>query len=278
MSKVWFITGATRGLGAAIAKAALAAGNQVVATGRRAEAVSKALGDHGNLLAAALDVASDVQVSAAVQGAVSRFGRIDVLVNNAGYGQLGVFEETTLKQIRDQFETNVFGMMAVTREVLPIMRKQRSGRVFNISSVAGLKSVFGGAVYSASKFAVEGFSQGLAEELAPLGIYLTVVSPGFFRTDFLDASSVRYSEEPPIEDYAKQLAEFRAFHDNRNHNQAGDPAKLAKVLLRLAEVEKPPVSFVAGSDAVQWATSAIKQQQEQLDDWRELSVSTDGAF
>jgi NAD(P)-dependent dehydrogenase (short-subunit alcohol dehydrogenase family) len=278
MSRVWFITGATRGIGAEIAKAALAAGNKVVATGRKAEAVTKALGNSGNLLATPLDVTNEGQVKAAVDAAIARFGRIDVLVNNAGYGQLGVFEESSLRQIREQFETNVFGLMAVTHAVLPTMRKQKSGRIFNISSVAGFRSVFGGSIYSSSKFAVEGFSQGLAEELAGFGVYLTVVSPGFFRTDFLDSTSVKYSEAPAIPEYSKRMEEFRNFHDNRNHVQAGDPAKLAQVLLKMAEADKPPVSFLAGSDAVEWVESGLKQQKAQIAAYRDLSASTDGCW
>jgi NAD(P)-dependent dehydrogenase (short-subunit alcohol dehydrogenase family) len=277
MSKIWFITGATRGMGAEIAKAALASGNQVVATGRRADAVTKALGTSDNLFVTELDITREDQVKNAVEAAINRFGRIDVLVNNAGYGHLGVFEETSLEEIRAQYNTNVFGTMSVTQAVIPFMRKQRSGRIINISSVAGLKGVFGGSIYNSSKFAVEGFSQSIAEELAPFGVYVTVVSPGFFRTDFLDLSSVKYSKAG-ISDYSEALAEFRDFHDNRNHFQAGDPAKLASVVLHLVQVEKPPISFVAGSDAVDWATSAINQKQDQLDEWRDISVSTDGTW
>jgi NAD(P)-dependent dehydrogenase (short-subunit alcohol dehydrogenase family) len=275
MSNVWFITGATRGIGAEIAKTALAAGDKVIATGRKPEAVTKALGTSDNLLALALDITNKDQVKAAVEGAIERFGRIDVLVNNAGYGHLGVFEETPLEEIRAQYETNVFGTMTVTQTVIPLMRKQHSGRIINISSVAGLKGVFGGSVYNSSKFAVEGFTQAIAEELSHFGVHVTAVSPGFFRTDFLDASSVKYSKSE-ISEYEKPLSEFREFHDSRNHDQAGDPTKLAAVILHLAHIENPPVSFVAGSDAVEWATSVIKNQQAQLDAWRDLSVSTDG--
>lgn len=277
MSKVWFVTGTTRGIGSEIAKAALIAGNKVVATGRNPEAVRKALGTSDYLFITALDVTNEDQVKTAINTAVERFGRIDVLVNNAGYGQLGVFEESTPEQIRAQYATNVFGLMAVTRAVLPIMRKQQSGRILNISSIAGLKGFFGGSIYNSSKFAVEGFSQCIAEELAPLGIHVTAISPGFFRTDFLDGSSVQYAEGK-ISDYAKGTAEFRDFMDNRNHEQAGDPAKLAEAIIKLADVEKPPVSFVAGSDAVEMAMEAITAQKAQIDSWRDLSVSTDGTW
>ncbi|HXW91265.1 MAG TPA: oxidoreductase [Terriglobales bacterium] len=277
MSKVWFVTGATRGIGSEIAKAALAAGDKVVATGRNPEAVRKALGTTEYLFVTALDVTNEDQVETAIRTAVERFGGIDVLVNNAGYGQLGVFEESTPQQIRAQYDANVFGLMAVTRAVLPIMRKQRSGRILNISSIAGRRGIFGGSIYNSSKFAVEGFSQCIAQELAPLGIYVTAISPGFFRTDFLDGSSVQYAEEK-ISDYTKGAAEFRAFMDNRNHEQAGDPAKLAKAIIKLADVEKPPVSFVAGSDAVEMAMDAITAQKAQIESWRDLSVSTDGTW
>ena len=277
MHRVWFVTGATRGIGSEIAKAALVAGNKVVATGRKADAVRKALGASEHLFATALDVTDEDQIQSAVNAAVERFGRIDVLVNNAGYGQLGIFEETTPQQVRAQFDTNVFGLMAMTRAVLPIMRKQRSGRIFNISSIAGLKGFPGASIYNSSKFAVEGFSQSIAGELAPLGIYVTAISPGYFRTDFLDASSVQYGQHT-IEDYAKGAADLRASMESHNHAQAGDPAKLATVILQLADTEQPPISFVAGSDAVDLAMSAIAAQKSQIEAWRDLSVSTDGVW
>ena len=277
MPRTWFVTGAARGFGAEIVKAALNAGDRVVATGRTPRNIEQTLrGESDRLLVLPLDVTKEDQVKAAVDASVKKFGAIDVLVNNAGYGQLGVFEETTPEQIRAQFETNVFGLMAVTRAVVPIMREQRRGRIFNISSVAGLRGAFGGSAYNASKFAVEGFSQAIAQELSPLGVFVTVISPGFFRTDFLDQSSVKYSEGQSIADYAKPLADFRTFMKNRDHNQAGDPAKLAAVIVHLSQVENPPVSFVAGSDAVDVATNAIKTRQKQVDEWRDLSVSTDG--
>jgi NAD(P)-dependent dehydrogenase (short-subunit alcohol dehydrogenase family) len=278
MSNTWFITGASRGLGADIAKAALAAGHRVVATGRRVEAVQAAVGDAGDdLLVVPLDVTQPEQVTAAVQAAVDRFGRIDVLVNNAGYGHLGVFEQTTPEEIRAQYDTNVFGLMNVTRAVAPLMRTQRGGRIFNISSVGGLKGVFGGSVYNSSKFAVEGFSQSIAEELASFGVHVTTVAPGFFRTDFLDPSSASYTDNA-IPDYEQPLQAFLEFHHGRNRTQAGDPAKLGEVLVLLAEVDDPPVSFVAGSDAVEWALGAVADRQTSVEKWRHLSVSTDGTW
>lgn len=275
MSKVWFITGASRGIGAEIAKAALADGHKVLATGRNPDVVSNSLGTSDKLSVTALDVTRKEQILRAVQAALERFGCIDVLVNNAGYGQLGVFEETTLEEIRSEYETNVFGLMVVTHAIIPWMRQQRSGRIFNISSVAGLKGGAFNSIYSSSKFAVEGFSQSIAAELAPFGIHVTSVSPGYFRTDFLDQSSVKYSRHS-ISDYDAALGEFRSFHETRNHNQGGDPAKLARVILQLSKIQNPPVSFVAGSDAVEWAESGIRQLQGQIDEWRDLSDSTDG--
>ncbi len=277
MPKTWFVTGAARGIGAEIVKAALGAGDRVVATGRTPRNLEQAFrSESDRLLVLPLDVTKEDQVKAAVDAAVTKFISIDVLVNNAGYGQLGVFEETSPEQIRTQFETNVFGLMAVTRAVIPIMRRQRRGRVFNISSVAGLRGVFGASAYNASKFAVEGFSQAIAQELSPFGVYVTSISPGFIRTDFLDQSSIKYSEGQSISDYAKPVADFRNFMANRSHQQAGDPAKLAAAIVHLSQVENPPVSFVAGSDAVEVATNVIKARQEQIDQWWELSVSTDG--
>lgn len=277
MPRTWFVTGAARGIGAEIVKAALGAGDRVVATGRDPRKIEETFrAGSDRLLALPLDVTNKNQITAAVDAAVTGFSTIDVLVNNAGYGQLGVFEETKAEQIRAQFETNVFALMEVTRAVLPIMRRRRSGRIFNISSIAGLRGIFGVSAYNSSKFAVEGFSQALAQELSPFGVYVTAISPGFIRTDFLDQSSIKYSQGQSIGDYAKPVAEFRNFMENRSHQQAGDPAKLANVIVRLSQVENPPVSFVAGSDAVQVATDAIKARQEQIEQWRELSVSTDG--
>jgi NAD(P)-dependent dehydrogenase (short-subunit alcohol dehydrogenase family) len=276
VSKTWFVTGAARGIGAEVVKAALGADDKVVATGRDPRKIEQAFGAaRDRLLALELDVTRAEQASAAVEAALGRFGGIDVLVNNAGYGHLGVFEESTDEEVRRQFATNVFGLMTVTRAVLPAMRKQRSGRILNISSVAGLRGGFGASLYCASKFAVEGFTQSLAAEVAPFGVHVTAVSPGYIRTDFLDPTSVRYADGA-IADYAKAVADMRAFYENRSHNQAGDPAKLAAVILHLATIEDPPVSFVAGSDAVAMVTDTFKKGEARIEAWRALSVSTDG--
>ncbi|NHF65606.1 SDR family NAD(P)-dependent oxidoreductase [Xanthomonas hortorum] len=275
-SKVWFVTGSNRGNGLAIARAALNAGHRVVATTRQPAQARAALGDQGDrLLIVPLDVTRPDQAEAAVAAAKERFGRIDVLVNNAGYGQLGWFENTSDALIRRQFETNLFGAMNVTRAVLPVMRQQRSGHVFTVSSVAGLVSVSGSSVYSASKFAVEGWMEGLAAELKPLGIASTIVEPGFFRTDFLDASSVSYGDRN-IAEYAEASAKFRAWHDEMNHKQVGDPAKLGAAIVKISAMASPPLRFAAGSDAYGLVIKKAQELREGAEQVRELSISTDG--
>ncbi|MFM0757380.1 oxidoreductase [Paraburkholderia strydomiana] len=275
MTKTWFITGANRGLGLAIARSILDAGHQVVATARNPEQITTQLGDYGSrLLAVKLDVTRPEEVDAAVAAARQTFGGVDVLVNNAGYGQLGWFENTSDEQIRNQFETNVFGAMHVTRAVLPLMRERRSGHVFTISSVAGIYAVAGSSTYSASKFAVEGWMEGLAEEIRPLGIRATIVEPGFFRTDFLDSTSVSYGAYD-LEDYRSAVKQFIEWHNNMNHRQAGDPARLGHVLIELSDMAQPPVRFAAGSDAagiVQKKGEAIRATAA---DFVELSAFTD---
>jgi NAD(P)-dependent dehydrogenase (short-subunit alcohol dehydrogenase family) len=278
MTKTWFVTGASRGIGAAIVKAALAGGDRVVATGRDPAKVAQAFeASPDKLLVAALDVAVEEQAEAAVEAAVERFGGVDVLVNNAGYGLLGPFEQSEPEQIAQQFATNVFGVFNVTRAVLPIMRRQRAGRIFNITSIGGLRGGPGGSLYSATKFAVEGFSESLALEVAEFGISITLVEPGFFRTDFLDESSIRYNDRS-IADYAALSKRLKEYYGPRNHQQAGDPAKLAKVLVDLSSHEKPPLRFVAGSDAVAMFETKIASVKAELEAWRGLSVITDGEF
>jgi NAD(P)-dependent dehydrogenase (short-subunit alcohol dehydrogenase family) len=271
----WFITGAARGIGAHTAQAALAAGHNVVATARNHRNISST---NDRLLALDLDVTDPVQAQAAVQAAVARFGRIDVLVNNAGYGQMGLFEEVSPDQAQAQFDTNVFGLFHVTRAVLPVMRQQRSGRVLNLSSIGGIQGGYPGAsIYCASKFAIEGFSEGLAQEVAAFGIKVTIVEPGFFRTDFLDSQSVRFGDIA-VTDYAAQSAEIRASYGAYNHQQPGDPARLATLLLQLAAHPTPPLRFAAGSDAVAIVSAKIDALRAELQSWQALSVTTDGSF
>ena len=277
MRKVWFITGANRGLGLGIARAVLAAGHAVVATARNVEDLKKKLiGEASSLLCVPLDITDVAQIQNAVQGAVDTFSRIDVLVNNAGYGQLGWFENTSDEQVRRQFETNVFGTMNVTRAILPVMRAQRSGHVFTISSAAGMISVAGSSTYSASKFAVEGWMEGLANEVAPLGIHATIVAPGFFKTDFLDPTSVSYGTND-IPEYAESIKAFNDFHDQMNHQQVGDPAKLGAALVTLSDCAEPPVRYAAGSDSLGVVYAKIDIMRKQAELLASLSASTDSA-
>ncbi|MCX4728614.1 SDR family oxidoreductase [Streptomyces sp. NBC_01306] len=250
MSKVIFVTGAGRGLGTDIARQALAAGHQVVATGRRPENVLNALGgEQNNLLVTALDITSTAAARAAVDAAVARFGRIDVLINNAATFQAGYFEEISEAQMRAQIETNLFGPMNVTRAVLPVMRKQRAGHVVTISSLAGVIGQEFCVAYAASKFGVEGWMESLHFDLEPYGIRTTIVEPGFFRTELLVDASTSWAEGS-IEDYAERTAETKKMWQSMNGRQAGDPAKLADALLKVVGLEEPPLRFVAGDDAV----------------------------
>jgi NAD(P)-dependent dehydrogenase (short-subunit alcohol dehydrogenase family) len=274
MSKVWMITGANRGLGLEISRAALAAGERVVATARKPESVTKALGENERLLALPLDVTEPDQASAAVEAVMQKFGRIDVLVNNAGYGQFGPFEEASHEEVEAQFRVNVFGTMHVTRAVLPTMRAQKSGRIFNISSIAGLKGGSMASLYCASKFAMEGWSEGLAGEVMPFGIQVTAVEPGFFRTDFLDASSVRYTEITQPE-YQEGMTQLRGWLDGKNQQQEGDPARLGQVLLEMAAKPEQPLHLLMGSDAVAWMEDRIQRDTQSTEEWRGVSVSTD---
>lgn len=278
MSRIWFITGSSRGIGFEAARAALAAGDRVVATGRDLSALQQRFANIGadQLLPLALDVADSAQVQAAVDAALAHFGRIDVLLNNAGYGQLGLFEEISAEATQLQFATNVFGVYNVTRAVLPAMRRQRSGRILNITSVGGIIGVAGGGIYCASKFAVEGFSEALAGEVEPFGIRVSIIGPGYFRTDFLDASSIRHGEHT-IADYAETSQQLRTFFEGRNHQQAGDPVKLGQVLLQLAHHAAPPLRFSAGSDAVEIVRGKIARLAQETDAFEALSRSTDFA-
>ena len=279
MSKTWFITGASRGLGAEIARAALNAGDRVVATGRQRAAVSDKLGpDRADLLSLELelDVADAGQAQAAVAAALARFGAIDVLVNNAGYGHLGFFEETTAADIQAQYATNVFGLFNVTRAALPAMRAARRGHVFNLSSVAGYRGIETGSLYCSSKFAVEGFSECLAQELAPFGVRVTIVEPGPFRTDFLTPGSLKFAADA-LPDYDARRDAMRASFEQRNGKQAGDPAALAEALVKLASEAAPPLRFTAGAIAVEGLDAKLATMQAELDRWRALGLATDFA-
>ncbi len=271
-TKVWFITGAGRGMGVEFAKAALAAGNAVVATGRNPDAVARAVGQAGDLLVVKLDVTRPAHAQAAVQAAVDRFGRIDVLVNNAANFYGGYFEELTPAQIEHQVATALLGPMNVTRAVLPVMRRQRAGHIIAISSGAGLSGFEFNTAYAAAKFGLEGWMESLAPEVAPFGIHTTIVNPGFFRTELLTPESTTLAA-PSVADYAERNAAQQAWWAAQNGRQAGDPAKLAQALVWIAGRQPPPRRFLAGADAVAVAEQKVAELQAQIAAYRDLSTS-----
>ena len=270
--KVWLITGAGRGMGVDITKAALAAGHNVVAAGRNTDSLAKALGATENLLIVKLDVTKQADAEAAVNTAVEKFGRIDVLVNNAANFIAGFFEELTQEQIGQQLQTSLIGPMIVTRAVLPIMRRQRSGHIISISSTAGLTSLEFCSAYSASKFGLEGFMQALQIEVAAFGINTTIVNPGFFRTELLTEQSTKYADNP-IVDYNERREQLMKFWKSANGQQPGDPAKLAQALVTISNKKKPPLRFLAGADAIGTAEQVAETLRQQTNAFRELSSS-----
>jgi NAD(P)-dependent dehydrogenase (short-subunit alcohol dehydrogenase family) len=278
VNKVWFITGAGSGIGTGIAKAALQAGDRVVATGRNLGKVRNALRDVASdkLALVQLDVADEAQAKAAVEQAVEQFGRIDVAVNNAGYSLLGNFEEMTGPELESQLATNFYGVVYVMRAVLPVLRKQRSGHIINISSMAGVIGYAHCAAYAASKFGVEGLSQSVAAEVEPFGIKVTLVEPGFFRTDLLDDRNAKYPSNA-IEDYAAK-GKPKDIWSAYNGTQQGDPKKLGEALVKIVGMMNPPKQFYAGSDAVAGIRTALEARLQEIKDHEELSKSTDGNF
>jgi NAD(P)-dependent dehydrogenase (short-subunit alcohol dehydrogenase family) len=272
---IWFVTGASRGFGLEIASLALSDGNAVVAAARHPEQAQKALGGpQDQLLAVPLDVTDETQAKEAVRLAIERFGRIDVLVNNAGRGFTGAVEEASHEEVLATFQINVFGLLMVTRAVLPVMRSQRSGRVINVGSVGGLIGRAGAGIYSATKFAVEGLTEAMRAELEPLGIKVSVIEPGAFRTDFLDPSSMVMAERV-FEDYDGTAGEFRRRPSWFNHRQPGDPAKVAQAIVTLVNSDDPPVRLPLGRDAFAGTEEKLSAATSALAQWRELSVSTD---
>lgn len=272
--RVWFITGAGRGMGVDIAKAALAAGDAVVATARDPEAVTAAVGEADDLLAVKLDVTSPADAEAAVQAAVDRFGRVDVLVNNAGNFYAGFFEELTPEQMDRQLTTTLVGPMNVTRAVLPVMRRQRSGHVITISSSAGLAGFEFGTAYAASKFGLEGWMESLRPEVAPFGIDTTIVNPGYFRTELLTPQSTKYADTG-IDDYAERRTALVAAWTAQNGRQSGGPAKLARALVTIADEEPPRRRFIAGADSIASTEQKVADLQADIDLNRERFVSLD---
>ena len=271
--KVWLITGAGRGMGVEFARAALASGHSVVASGRDRARVSKVLGTSSDLLAVTLDVTNAADAEAAVRAAVDRFGRIDVLVNNAASFYAGYFEELTPEQMERQLTTSLIGPMNVTRAVLPVMRKQRSGHIISISSSAGLAAGFEFVTaYAASKFGLEGWMESLQVEIAPFGIATTIVNPGFFRTELLTAQSTKYAERS-IADYDERRGPLVEYWKAQNGQQSGDPAKLARALMTIASEKQPPRRFIAGADAIATAEQKIADLKAQIEAHRDLSTS-----
>jgi NAD(P)-dependent dehydrogenase (short-subunit alcohol dehydrogenase family) len=270
--KIWLVTGAGRGMGTDIARAALDAGHAVVATGRNPARVAEALAAHEDLLTVALDVTDPASIQVAVDAAEQRFGRIDVLVNNAGNFYAGFFEELSPEDFRAQIETNLFGPLNVTRAVLPLMRAQRSGLVATFSSTAGITGGEFTSAYAASKFALEGWNESLTPEVGPFGIRTMLVEPGFFRTELLTEDSTRYPE-PTIEDYAERTRQTVTAWRGMNGQQGGDPAKLARALVQLCDSDEPPLRWAAGTDAVAALEQKANLLLAQADAHRDLSSS-----
>jgi NAD(P)-dependent dehydrogenase (short-subunit alcohol dehydrogenase family) len=273
--KVWFITGAGRGMGADFAKAVLAAGHALVATGRDTNRLSKVLGKSNDLLTVKLDVTQRGEAEAAAEAAIHRFGRIDVLVNNAASFYAGYFEELTPEHFDRQLATGLIGPMNVTRAVLPAMRKQRSGHIISISSSAGLGAGYDFvSAYAASKFGLEGWMESLRAELAPFGIHTTIVNPGFFRTELLTEQSTNYAE-PSVADYDTRRTPLLEYWNSQNGKQSGDPAKLAQALLVIASQDPPPRRFIAGADAIGTAEQKVADLKADIESNRQLSTSLD---
>jgi len=273
--EVWFVTGANKGLGTAIAREALNIGCRVVAAARRPEEARAVLGNSPNLLVVKLDITNDEEVHAAVNEALDRFGRIDVLVNNAGYGLLGYFEECSEKLIRQQMETNVFGTMKLTRAVLPTMRRQRQGLLVTISSTSGIKAVEGDSVYCASKFALEGWMEGMSIDLKPFGIRCLIIEPGPFRTDFFKEKVSFAFSDMPMEDYRPYREALHKYFVSFDQKQTGNPAKLAKALMTVAHADNAPLRLLCSRFALDAVDAYLKNRYAEFDAWRDLSASTD---
>ncbi len=271
--RTWLITGASRGFGAEIAKAVLAAGDRLIATARN-QADLQQFGTSKDVLTLSMDVTDEAQVKAAIATALEKFGQIDVLVNNAGFGLLGAIEECSAEEVESVYRTNVFGLLNVTRAVLPSMRQHRSGHIINISSIGGYHSSPGWGIYGSTKFAVEGITEALHGELAPLGIHATVVEPGYFRTNFLDGSSLRPSAVQ-IPDYAQTVGKIRDVAAGLNHQQPGDPTKLAPAILQIVNTDEPPLRLPLGTDTLQTIAEKNAYVEQETAKWRTLSESTD---
>lgn len=273
MNKIWFVTGSSRGLGRALVEAILAAGNKVIATARKPEELKDLSATYGDTIRAVkLDVTSPADVEKAVTTAVEAFGRIDVLVNNAGYGFLGAFEEMSADEFKGQIDTNFWGVVNVTRAILPHLRQQGSGHIIQITSIGGRSAFPGFSGYHAAKFAVEGLSEALALEAKPLGLKVTIVEPGGFRTDWAGASM---AFAKPIEDYAPTVGAMRGYLESHNGKQPGDPRKAAHAILKLVDMPEPPLRLPLGNDAMAVLRNGYKTSAEELEHWAEITKSTD---
>jgi NAD(P)-dependent dehydrogenase (short-subunit alcohol dehydrogenase family) len=272
-NKVWFITGASKGFGMELTKAALEAGDRVIATARNPKTIEDAFGERDRLLALRLDVTNEQQAKEAVDAALKQFGQIDVLVNNAGRGLVGAVEEVTAEEVRSAFAVNVEGTLNVSRAALPSMRARRSGHILNLSSVGGFVSWPGWGIYCATKFMVEGFSEAMHAELKPLGMKVTIVEPGPFRTDFLDESSLARTRNI-INDYSETAGAARSWADESHNAQPGDPTKAAAAMVKITQVENPPLRLQLGADCVSTVETKLAQVKQELEKWRELAQST----
>ena len=272
-SRVWFITGSSTGFGRALAEAVIERGERVVATARHTEQVKDLVQRAPDrVLTVPLDVTDEDQARGAVSRAMKHFGQIDVLVNNAGYGLFGAIEEASAKEVRRQFETNVFGLLNVTRAVLPVMRAQHRGHILMLSSVGGVVSAWGSGIYNGSKFAVEGISEALAQQVGPLGIHVTLVEPGVFRTDF--ASRSLQWAQCEIEDYAQTRGLVRQFMEQINDQPIGEPALAAAAMIKIVEAPEPPLRLALGADALQMIRGKLASMAQELDAWEATTVAT----
>lgn len=273
--KVWFVTGANKGIGSAIVKEALVQGYNVVATARKKEEAEQNLGSHPNLLIVKLDINNDTQVEEAVKAGLDKFGRIDVLVNNAGYGLLGYFEEMSEDSIRRQFETNVFGTMKITHAILPVMRERENGFVVTVSSTSGIKAVAGSSVYSASKFALEGWAEGMNIDMKQFGIHFMLLEPGAFRTDFANENASMQIPDLHLEAYEDARENLAKVFRTMNGTQTGNPAKLAKGLIKVVNSENPPLRLLISKPAIPAVEAYYKNRFAEFEKWQDVSADSE---
>ncbi|ADM68389.1 2-(R)-hydroxypropyl-CoM dehydrogenase [Paenibacillus polymyxa E681] len=274
-TKIWFVTGASKGMGLALVKKILAGGARVAATSRNVDDLEEAVGKHEYFLPIQLNLSDEQAVKEAISATIEYFGGLDVVVNNAGYGQVGVFEEITDEYVRRNFEANVFGTFNVVRQALPQLRQQRSGHIINFSSTAGFFGFGGSSIYAATKFAVDGMSEALAQDVQPFGIHVTAVKPGYFRTNFLSKGSLGVNSVNPIEDYKEQREAQETAVSAYDNNQPGDPEKAVDLLIRITESPNPPLHLFLGKDAYEVARNKISSIQKDLEAGESEATATD---